>query len=156
MTSPLQAAYNEVALTNSRLRSALEMSELARDRAVAEIERLRSNDRAIEISHRDAEIERLKAMCADLGKAAMDVGQQLKNAEAENERLKEHLATNDRILDHVRKELAKDSSLVNELSADNVRLDRERREEIQRLNAHINKLDAQIEQLRRKSDEAAP
>jgi len=45
-----------------------------------------------------------------------------RDEKAENERLKEHLATNDRILDHVRNELAKDSSLVNELSTENERL----------------------------------
>jgi hypothetical protein len=61
MTSPLQAAYNEVTLTNSRLRAALEMSELARDRALAEVERLnaeRAGDQQ-RLFHYEAEIERL-------------------------------------------------------------------------------------------------
>ena len=42
MSSVLQAAYNELASANSRMRAALEMSELARDRALAEVERLQA------------------------------------------------------------------------------------------------------------------
>jgi uncharacterized Zn finger protein (UPF0148 family) len=65
--------------------------------------------------------------CGDFGPVKIErQRKEIESQRAENERLKEHLATNDRVLDHTSKELAKDSNLVNELSAEVERLTAER------------------------------